>query len=37
MGISGSEKRINKEGLNSKLSRKWSILGQFFGQKSLKY
>ena len=37
MGISGSEKRINKEGWNSKLSRKWSILGQFFGQKSLKY
>ena len=25
MGISGSEKRINKEGWNSKLSRKWSI------------
>ena len=37
MGISGSEKRINKEGLNSKLRTKRSNLGSVFGQKSLKY
>ena len=36
MGISGSEKRINKEGWNSKLREKWSNLGSIFGQKSLK-
>ena len=37
MGISESEKQINKEGWNSKLRKKWSNLGSIFGQKSLKY
>ena len=36
MGISASEKCINKEGWNSKKGKKWSNLALFFGGKSLK-
>ena len=36
MGISASEKRINKEGWNSKKGEKWSNWALFFGGKSLR-